>query len=253
MGARCAEVMRMMKVLKMSLLLGLGFCLNAGAEPLVRGDRPVEELPGLELDDAATAEERLIREVLGIEAEGALVAPGEDVELGLMKRFEEVGKRLRDREAGREAREQAAADLAGLFAEEREVEGVAGRWLLGVRVGPENELKVSGVMAGSPAEKAGLQVGDVLLTVNGIMLRDMPMLQELVQLVRDQQVVLTYTRGEEKRRAKLAAVQQEDLRALREREEDQEEARKERARQEELRMIRKELRELMERVEKLGE
>ncbi len=256
----------------MSLLLGMVMSLQARAEPFVPEDRPVdvEDLPELELklDDAPGAEERLIRELLGIAEEGGLVASGEDVELEpeMLARFAEVAERLRDREAGEEAREQAEKDLAGMFEEqEMEVETVEGRWFLGVQLDAVEEggLKVTHAMRGTPAAKAGLEAGDVLLSLNGIKLRDLPMLVEMLQLVRDQPVYLEVRRGEEKKKVKVVAERKENWQAWLEEEHQREaeerrkaklkevERRADRARIEELKRIREELRELMERVEKL--
>ena len=82
------------------------------------------------------------------------------------------------------------------------------RWTFGVRLVPGGggRIVVSQVLPGSPAAKAGLKVADALLDVNGIRLRDYAMLVELVQLVRDQEVVLGVRRGGKNVKVKIAAT-----------------------------------------------
>ena len=79
------------------------------------------------------------------------------------------------------------------------------RWIIGVVLlpAPANRLVVSGVMEDSAAEEAGLQSNDTLLDVNGIRLRDYAMLRDLLQLVRDQELVLGVLRSDEKMEVKI--------------------------------------------------
>lgn len=70
-------------------------------------------------------------------------------------------------------------------------------WGIGIqlRVDDQSRIVVDGVLAGSPAAKAGLAAGDVLVDLNGIRLRDPRMLIDLLQVVRDQEVELRAVRG----------------------------------------------------------
>jgi hypothetical protein len=82
------------------------------------------------------------------------------------------------------------------------------RWMLGVilqPLGDEEQLVVRRVMPGSAAAEAELQAGDILLDVNGIRLRNLAMMVDLLQVVEDQEVELAVRRGDKELKVKVTA------------------------------------------------
>lgn len=87
--------------------------------------------------------------------------------------------------------------------------GVDSRDLAGPRA-PDSEpgLKVDGVFADGPAERAGLRKGDVLLSINGIALRDVETLLEATASMRPgERVTVTYRRNGQKHTTEAVLAQ----------------------------------------------
>jgi regulator of sigma E protease len=59
----------------------------------------------------------------------------------------------------------------------------------------QNEIQIGGILAGMDAEKAGLQRGDVILSVNGVPIRSTFKLHELIRGSNGNPVQLTYLRN----------------------------------------------------------
>lgn len=250
---------KIMRTLKIAWMLGMGFCLNAVAEPLLRKDRPVdvEDVPDVQMRlEVQGGDDALIREVLREAGLGGVIV---EEELELLKVEPPRDFLLARGEDGKVAMKQALDDLEELV--DAEDEQSEGRWMIGVLIDvPEDgSLMVQSVIDGTPAQKAGLKQGDRIVSLNGLKLRDMEMLVDLVQLVQDQRVALQVKRGEGKMKIKVAATSMEikEVAAFvpetppRVNEERRLEQRQERARQEEMLRIRRQLEELMGRLDRL--
>jgi len=72
-------------------------------------------------------------------------------------------------------------------------------YLIGINFNPDNEreIEISGIIAGSAAEKAGVKPGDRALELNGAPVKDIPAFQKTVRESKDKPVSLKLRRGEE--------------------------------------------------------
>ncbi|HEY8504547.1 MAG TPA: PDZ domain-containing protein [Gemmataceae bacterium] len=89
-----------------------------------------------------------------------------------------------------EQQREAAKALADYYARVREPQD---RWVIGVSVDADAEgpgVVVEGVQPDSPAQKAGLQKNDRIVSVNGIRIADLRDFLQLLKVVKDQKVTL---------------------------------------------------------------
>lgn len=86
------------------------------------------------------------------------------------------------------------------------------KWWIGIRVGPSEGKKgvsVIGVAPKTPAAKAELRSGDRILKLNGLDLRDLPMLHDLIQIIQNQKITLTVRNGEAMREVAITPVKRQ--------------------------------------------
>jgi ubiquinone biosynthesis protein UbiJ len=124
----------------------------------------------------------------------------------LLRDLEEAGKTEEAREvaAGLKQLRAQIAELKELAAEDlaEEAAEAPSRGFLGVRMDPEHEgdgVRIDETVEGSPARKAGIAAGDVILAVNGKAVNAVPELAEVVGSMKPgAAVTLVILRGEKK-------------------------------------------------------
>lgn len=184
---------------------GLGMTAMGMADP---------EKPGLEVMPPEVVEKDRGLYVFPKEtelSENSLVKPGQDLMLKrlMAEMMKEAEQDKKEMEAPVEMPKLDAQELQRLLRgmDQQLMVPTVRRWTLGVYLpsDPEDEIVVDVVIPDSPAEAADLKVGDVLLDVNGIQLRNHEMLVELFQVIRDQEVELGLRRKGADAKVKITA------------------------------------------------
>lgn len=93
------------------------------------------------------------------------------------------------------------------------------KWRIGIRVGPnegkEQGVRVIGVVPNTPAAEAHLRSGDRITKLNGLTIRDLPMLHDLIQIIQNQKISLKVVNGGTAREVELTPERQRDPRVAR--------------------------------------
>lgn len=186
------------------------FCALGALGAAAQEEKPQDAITGEDLEKIQQLLlEQPPRGALKFLREGAPGAELKEVELQL-RNLEEARRALKEAHGERAAEdlEEWVSDFL-LMRNPESWSTETPSWVIGVVLEEEDEegkgLRVSSVMRGFPAARAGLKEGDLLRSLNGLKVKSVRQLRTLLQGSEGQEVTLLVIRGEEELQVALEA------------------------------------------------